>query len=191
MGIEFGGLRLCMPEGVYAPSEDTYLLEDAIDYVGQRSLDMGTGSGYIALKLAKRCKNVLGADIDPVAIRAAMQNAEKNGIDNAKFVESDLFSSISGKFDTITFNTPYIEEVDRVDGDNVWSSGPCGNRVVDRFIEGLLSHMREGSCAYILVSSGNRPKDMIERLSALGLEASIKASRRLFFESLHVIKASL
>ena len=189
--MDFEGLNIKVPQGVYEPAEDTFFLEEAIGKVGARVLDMGTGSGYIALKLAKEAKQVMGADINPIAVEAAKENAKRNNISNAEFIVSDLFDSIDERFDTITFNTPYVEIDESGEHALAWSAGPHDSRVVDRFIDGLKDVMRPKANAFMIVSGGNGPDALVERLFEMGFRANIDANKNLFFESLHIIEASL
>ena len=73
-------------------------------------IDIGTGTGCIAIALAKFFKNseIFAIDINPVALKLAGENAELNRIKNIKFVESDLFSNFNEKIDLIVSNPPYI-----------------------------------------------------------------------------------
>lgn len=77
-----------------------------------RILDIGTGSGCIALGLAKNLPNafVTGIDINPKSITLAKQNSELNNIKNVKFLVSDFYNNLDTKyeFDIIVSNPPYI-----------------------------------------------------------------------------------
>jgi release factor glutamine methyltransferase len=75
-------------------------------------LDMGCGSGVLGLTIAaERPKShVTLADISEEALALTRENAEKLGIENIALVHSDLFSSISGTFDVIAANLPYVPE---------------------------------------------------------------------------------
>lgn len=76
-----------------------------------RILDIGTGSGALALSLATAFKQatVTGIDIHPKSIALAQKNAQKNDIHNAQFFVSDLFSALEGHtFDLMVSNPPYI-----------------------------------------------------------------------------------
>jgi|SRR3989344_6679365 len=72
---------------------------------GKRVLDVGTGTGFVAIYLASLGKKVEAADISTTSVEAARQNAKINKVD-IKVYQSDLFKSASGKYDLITFNPP-------------------------------------------------------------------------------------
>lgn len=73
---------------------------------GQRVLDIGTGTGIIAICLARMQRDVVAADISGAAIRTARGNARRNGV-GIECVKSDLLASVVGRYDLIAFNPPY------------------------------------------------------------------------------------
>jgi release factor glutamine methyltransferase len=78
-------------------------------------LDLCTGSGCIALSLAKAfpAARVFGVDISPSALNYARKNAADNALENVTFVEGDLFAPFEGRvFACITANPPYIKASD-------------------------------------------------------------------------------
>lgn len=108
----FMGLDFLVSPDVLIPRPDTEtLVEDVLKELhdGMRILDMCTGSGCILLSLLHYSNNCIGvgADISDKALEIARKNAEKLGLE-AEFVKSDLFSGISGKFDILVSNPPYI-----------------------------------------------------------------------------------
>ncbi len=111
---EFMGLNFLVSKEVLIPRIDTeFLVEEAMRYIGDGSkvLDLCTGSGCIILSLM-RYKNDIegtGADISDAAIENARQNAEKLGLSDVTFIKSDMFSNITGTFDYILCNPPYIK----------------------------------------------------------------------------------
>lgn len=97
-------------------------LEERIEKAGSdrmvRVLDIGTGSGAIAVSIARAVSKaeVVGVDISEAAVKTAEYNARKNGItERVTFGVSDLFSAVSKemRFDIIVSNPPYIPETDR------------------------------------------------------------------------------
>ena len=111
---EFMGLEFLVNEHVLVPRQDTEVLVECVleDLKsGMHILDMCTGSGCILLSLLKLCgmSNVkgVGVDISEEALKVAKQNAEKLEV-NARFISSDLFCDVEGKYDVIVSNPPYI-----------------------------------------------------------------------------------
>ena len=110
---EFMGLTFHVEPGVLIPRADTEILvEKALAWMkpGARVLDIGTGSGAIAVSLAKlgRQAQVTAVDVSDRALEIARRNAERNGA-AVEFVKSDCFSALKGrKYDMIVSNPPYI-----------------------------------------------------------------------------------
>lgn len=78
-------------------------------------LDLGCGSGVIGLSLAAAWPEaqVTLADVSPEALSLARENATALGLENVDFCETSLFSSLTGRFDLIVANLPYVPEADR------------------------------------------------------------------------------
>jgi release factor glutamine methyltransferase len=78
-------------------------------------LDLGCGSGVIGLSLAAAWPEaqVTLADVSPQALSLARENATALGLENVHFCETSLFSSLTGRFDLIVANLPYVPEADR------------------------------------------------------------------------------
>lgn len=114
----FYGSEFLVDERVLIPRPETELLcEQAIKIVdkGNKILDLCTGSGCIAITIAKECRQlnlaVTAADISTDALQLAQKNASINGV-SINFVESNMFQNIEGKFDLIVCNPPYIKHDD-------------------------------------------------------------------------------
>lgn len=116
---EFWGLSLATSPHTLIPRPDTEcLVEAALDHASRpvgRLLDLGTGTGAIALAFASERPgwSVCGVDIRPEAVALARRNAERLGIANATFLESDWFAALEDhdageRFDLIVSNPPYI-----------------------------------------------------------------------------------
>ena len=119
---EFYGIRLAVNENVLIPRPETELLaEKAINLAKEKgyenALDICTGSGAIAVTLAKNTALAVSAsDLSSGALEVAKANAIANGL-KVNFFVSDLFKSVEGKFDLITANPPYIPtaDIDKLD----------------------------------------------------------------------------
>ncbi|UXT43840.1 peptide chain release factor N(5)-glutamine methyltransferase [Agrobacterium leguminum] len=117
---EFHGLDLLLSKETLEPRPDTEVLVDTllpalkktVSVKGSaRILDMGTGTGAICLALLKECPEAtgIGSDISADALETAARNAARNDL-GARFeaIRSDWFEKISGRFDIIVSNPPYI-----------------------------------------------------------------------------------
>lgn len=118
---EFCELEFEVAEGVLIPRPETEELVYRIAETakrGARILDIGTGSGAIAIALAKLVKEaeVVAIDISPEALKIAKHNAERLGA-KVEFLEADALGDLShlGEFDIIVSNPPYIPQSDIVD----------------------------------------------------------------------------
>ena len=127
---EFFGMQLKVDERVLIPRPETeelvklILTENLKDNL--KVLDIGTGSGAIALALAKNRPDwsVTAADISQDALELATENAKRQDLD-LTFIRTDCFSEISSKYDIIVSNPPYISRADEVEvGLNVLHSEP-------------------------------------------------------------------
>ena len=119
---EFYGLKFYVDENVLIPRSDTEILvETVIKYVKNlenknenlKILDMCTGSGIIAIILAKYCENVdiTAVDKSEDALKVAIKNAKTHNVYNKiNFIKSDMFENLKGKYNIIVSNPPYIEK---------------------------------------------------------------------------------
>ncbi|MCZ7471244.1 peptide chain release factor N(5)-glutamine methyltransferase [Agrobacterium sp. O3.4] len=117
---EFHGLDLLLSKDTLEPRPDTEVLVDtllpalkeAVSHKGSaRILDLGTGTGAICLALLKECPDAtgIGSDISTGALETAAKNASRNGLETRfEIMQSDWFEKISGRFDIIVSNPPYI-----------------------------------------------------------------------------------
>jgi release factor glutamine methyltransferase len=117
---EFYGLKFKVGPAVLIPRPETELLVDlalqrSLSGVPLRMLDLGTGSGAIAVTLAKQrpLAQVTAVDADEAALAFARDNAVRHSV-TVKFLRADWFSAVAGEtFDLIVSNPPYVAENDR------------------------------------------------------------------------------
>ncbi len=115
---EFWSLPLSVSCATLIPRPDTEcLVEQALAHLPAtpcRILDLGTGTGAIALAIASERPDcsVVGGDIKADAVALARHNAEKLAINNVHFLQSSWFESVNGLFTLIVSNPPYIDAND-------------------------------------------------------------------------------
>ncbi len=183
------GCVFWLMEEVYKPGEDSYLLQRWVEkLVTGNVLDMGTGSGIQAVSAAmkKDVFHVLAIDINPAALIAAEKRAYNYKVQTKiDFLLSDLFEAVTGVYDWILFNTPYLPSEGEAD-EASWAGGDTGGEVIKHFLvyaRDYLAH--EGSILMIYSSlSGLTNNDFdgyrFELLEEIGL----------FFEKLYCVRLS-
>lgn len=179
--------------GVYAPAEDSFLLLSAVKVrKGQRVLEMGTGSGIIALHCAKAGCSVKAADISIDAIENARLNAAIN-LQDVEFAHSDMFGKVKGKYDVIIFNPPYlsVQDTEGLTLAEKWPlvGGEGGHEVSVRFLKAAPKHLAPNGRIYLLTSSESEAKVF----EAAGKIYSVRkiTEQRIFFEVLAVFELKI
>jgi methylase of polypeptide subunit release factors len=171
------GAHLRTRWGVFAPvrGEHVELTAEAVKrwpVAGKRALDVGTGTGVLALLLARAGAQVTATDLSPAAAACARENAERLGLaDRIEVVEADLFPA--GRFDLVVCNPPWLphEAVTPLD-QAVYDPG---GRFLARFLDGLAAHLAPGGEGWLILSDlavrlGLRAEGELEgQLEAAGL----------------------
>lgn len=119
--VDFYDINLLVNKNVLIPRFETeYLVEKTINYAKKLKepldiLDIGTGSGAIAITLAKHLNSkVIATDISEKALEIAQKNAKRNNT-QITFKQSDILKNVKGKFDIIISNPPYISKDETID----------------------------------------------------------------------------
>ena len=120
--VDFMGLRFFVGSGVLIPRPETELVVDVVLRLvnegllrsDSKVLDIGTGSGCIAISIAYRLPDasVLGTDISEEALFYAEKNRRYHRINNVRFIKTDLFPETPEDFDLIISNPPYVSMVE-------------------------------------------------------------------------------
>jgi release factor glutamine methyltransferase len=159
--VEFCGQTFLIDKRAMIPRPETEQLVELLvsEIRGQRSeiriLDVGTGSGVIALSLAKQFPGaeVHAVDTSEEALALARENAERLGLsDRIQFSKSDLLENLAERFDLIAANLPYISMQDRHllsrevlhDPAIALFAGPDAEEIMRRLIEQVPSHLEPG-----------------------------------------------
>ena len=160
---EFFEIQLKVDERVLIPRPETEELVELILAENLKDnlkvLDIGTGSGAIALALAKNRPDwsVTATDISQDALELATENSKRQDL-NLSFIKSDCFSEISSKYDIIVSNPPYISRADEVEvGLNVLHSEPQlalfadedGLAIYRRIAEDSKDYLNDGGKIYL------------------------------------------
>ena len=169
--VEFcGNIFLCDKRAlVPRPETEEFvgLVESRIVNRESRIVDLGTGSGVIALSLAKKIPEaeIVATDIADEALLLARENAVQLGIARVQFIKSDLLENVDGKFDLIVANLPYISRHDRDqlapevlrDPEVALFSGQKGDEIIRRLIETAPSRLSRKGLLALEIGLGQEP----------------------------------
>lgn len=183
-----GGLIVL--EGVYPPSEDSYLLLGALSrYPAASVLELCCGTGVVGLSVARRASRVVEVDISPVAVRNTVANYRSHGLaGKLDAVVGDLFSSLREEgFDLVIMNPPYIEDGGTA-GDVAWSGGKGGREIIDRFLGSVGGFLADGGRGVFVQSDLNGLKETKVRAKENGLVAEVVGERIFRFETLLAVE---
>jgi release factor glutamine methyltransferase len=186
------GFRLVVRPTVFHPkfflsSEILAGFVGQLDLRGKRVLDVGTGSGVLALAAARAgAEFVVAVDVNREAARCAAENARTNGLSHrVNAVCGDLLSSIApgARFDVILSNPPFFAGEPRDLADRAWHAGPAYRDIVPLFDQAR-ERLGENGRMYVVLSS-DADLVAIQRLyDRANLTAKVVLERRLLFESM-------
>jgi release factor glutamine methyltransferase len=159
--VEFCGETFSIDKRALVPRPETEQLVELLgSEIGRRTsdvriVDVGTGSGVIALSLAKQFPDaeIFGVDISEDALALARENAARLGLnERVTFQKGNLLESSTERFDLIVANLPYVSMQDRQslarevlhDPEVALFAGPRGDELVRRLIEESPSHLNAG-----------------------------------------------
>jgi release factor glutamine methyltransferase len=169
---------------VYEPREDTFLiLKEVKRYAKGRVLDVGTGSGILAIAASKKAKEVIGVDVN----KEAIEYAKKQDWD-VKFLYSDLFSNVKGKFDLIIFNPPYLPEDKREPKGSrlATTGGKKGYEILERFFLEAGKYLKPDGKILVLFSTLTKKDKVHEILENYAFNYQKLSEQSFDFETLFV-----
>ncbi|MCW7942434.1 methyltransferase [Streptomyces hygroscopicus] len=181
--------RCWIPPGVYRPQTDTGLLGRALrrERITSRTevLDLGTGSGALAVEAARLGGRVTAVDISWRALAAAWCNALLNG-QLVRVRHGDLTSAVPGRrFDLVVTNPPYVPAPPGVGPPRgrarAWDAGPDGRLLIDRICGAAPAFLRPAGRLLMVHSHLIGTEETLARLRAAGLHAEIVDRTRLPF----------
>ncbi|NHK30536.1 MAG: methyltransferase [Asgard group archaeon] len=151
------GLLIEIPPTIYDPAEDSFLLTESSQInSNEKVLEIGSGSGYISIYLAKNnpTAEFFSLDINPIAARTTKINSNNNST-KIHVITGDLFEALIPKpfFDVVLFNSPYLPVHDKSQESIAWTGGQDGLEIVIQFIKQLVFILKKTGRAYLVVSS--------------------------------------
>jgi release factor glutamine methyltransferase len=167
--VEFAGHTFLSDKRALVPRPETEQLVERIadcrlPNADCHILDVGTGSGVIALSLAAKFPQaeVIATDLSDEALNLARENAERLGVRNVVFSKADLLEGVTGSFDLIVANLPYVSSTDRGalsrevlrDPDTALFGGERGDEIVRKLIEAAPSHLAPGGLLALELGAG-------------------------------------
>ena len=183
------GLAVEVAPEVFRPADDSYLLLQAVDVrPGERFLEVGAGTGLLALHAAKVAELAVATDVNPHAVRSIRDNARQNGL-RVAVVRCDLLRGLRGTFDVIAFNPPYLAE--RMGGaweERAWQGGVTGEDVILRFFDELPERLANRGRCYVTIPTAR------ERALAQARErfdVRLADEKPLFFEKLLALELTM
>jgi len=149
---------------------------------GSSVLDMGSGSGVVAVFAAQWARRVVAVDINPAAVRCARINTLLNRVDDrVEARQGDLFAPVTGeRFDVVLFNPPFYRGTPRDALDHAWRSPD----VAERFAAGLRGHLTPDGYALVALSTDGEAEAFLSAFRANRFEIEVVLRRDLINESL-------
>ena len=166
--VEFAGQTFLCDKRALVPRPETEqlveLLQSKIENRESKILDVGTGSGVIALSLAAKFPEakVTATDLSEEALALARENADRLKVKNVVFAKADLVGGTEEAFDLIVANLPYVSTADRGtlsrevlhDPEAALFGGERGDEIVRRLIEQAPGHLKPGGLLALEVGLG-------------------------------------
>ncbi|MFD3701084.1 HemK2/MTQ2 family protein methyltransferase [Streptomyces sp. NPDC058646] len=170
--------------GVYRPQADTGLLAQALAQEDLRSrpdvLEIGTGTGALALHAASRGARVTAVDVSWPAVVTARLNAWRHRLP-LRVLHGDFAARTAGRrFDLVVVNPPYVpapgHRLPPRGAERAWDAGPDGRGIIDRICAGAPALLRRGGVLLMVHSGMCGAEETLRRLGAAGLTAEVTAT---------------
>jgi len=179
--VSFFGLRFKVRRDALIPRHETEeLLDRTLRLVARdqsvRCLDLGTGSGVIAVCLARYLPQatVTAVDVSAQALDLARENATLNSVsERVTFLKSDWLAQVEGAFDLMVSNPPYVatQDIDRLPAEvreheprEALDGGVQGVEQIERLVRGAMPHLEPGG--HLLLEIGHSQGERVRRLLA-------------------------
>jgi len=173
---------------IYQPAEDSYLMSRVLEeqlprLLGNKDLkflEIGAGSGIhleTARKLGVKESHIFSVDLN----QDAVAHCKSLGFN---CIYSDLFENVSGKFDLIIFNPPYLprDEKEDVESQLATTGGEKGSEVINRFLKQAENYLNDGGKIFLIVS------DLTKDIDFGNFKKKEIGCEKLFFERLCLLE---
>lgn len=190
--LKFRGISLRGGRHTYKPSEDSLLLASILPSLVREAdlvLDVGTGSGVLAILVAKKGGYVIAIDISIEALYDAYRNICDNGVDqNIDLILGDALEAIRPNIEaaTVVSNPPYLPGLHEMEEDHIFIGGPLGIELASRIA--LWISNSKGNKGYIILSSYSSLRIFEEIVKNLGLRYEVIDKVFLDGECLYLYK---
>ncbi|XP_076623675.1 hemK methyltransferase 2 [Colletes latitarsis] len=194
-------------ETVYEPSEDSFLLIDALEADLKvlkatkpvMCLEIGSGSGVVitalAMAFSDHCQSYhLAIDIDSDACKVTRKTAMLNSVD-VDVIQMDLLGCIRNNcvFDVVVFNPPYVVTSDEEILDvkflfKTWAGGTNGRKVMERVFSRIPTILSDTGTFYLLVIKENDPEYILRIFKDLNMVGEIVTERKIRGEHLYILR---
>ena len=189
--LSYKNFKYITCEGVYEPSDDTFLLLDNLHLHGANLvLEIGTGTGLVSLVASRHVKKVVATDISSLALKCAKNNFDLNGVaSKIQLRQGSLFKPISRgeTFDIILFNPPYLPADSREPEDSLtrsWSAGEDGRAIIDEFLLNCDEFLKDNGKILLIQSSLSNPDKTIEILKNKRMKIEKLDEKSFFYETI-------
>jgi release factor glutamine methyltransferase len=169
---------------IYQPSDDTYFFSEFLEKFLKKHnpksfLEVGCGSAYLS-EIASKCigkEKIICSDVNPNAVKLAMEKG-------FNVIESNLFAGVTGKFDVIVFNAPYLplDKREPKSSQLATTGGKCGDEISLKFLKQAKKHLNENGKIFLLVSNLT-PMEKIKKF-----RPKIVARKKFFMEELLILE---
>lgn len=181
--ITLDGRKLRVLPGIYKPLDSEHRIVDYIE-PGKKVLDVGCGSGVIAVFAALKSEHVTAVDISPQAVKNTLLNCEAQGIENVTVKQSDMYGAVDEPFDYIV-SYPPLFQVAFASSDRQWCTSTS---FVEELFRGAQEHLLPGGKLVVLLPEAfHSSPQALGRQYGLCLESAVPHSHRPFATRLHSI----
>ena len=190
----YAGLRVTVPPGVFHPglffSTPIFIdfLEKNANLDGKRVLDVGTGSGMLALYAARKGAQATAVDINPLAVVTARQNAQSNQV-SLEILESDLFKNLpkAPPFDFLLVNPPYFEAHPKNNAEQAFFAGE-NLEYFTRFFAQVKAHIHPRTKTWMILSNDCNMVKINEIATSNGFNSQVVARKEKWGKGLIVVE---